>query len=81
MRGGEFGPPGQVWEPAQPNGTSVLPAGWLLLELPTALLLAIWVGTGWLGYLGSERPALNTPTSVVVGAGGPGAATVPAGRN
>jgi hypothetical protein len=39
---------------------------WLLLEMPTALLLAAFVGTGWLGYLertgpGTARPAVVVP--------------------
>lgn len=40
--------------------------GWLLFELPTAVLLAIFVGTGWLGYAQhSGTPAQPRPAVVV----------------
>ncbi|WP_153407387.1 hypothetical protein [Nocardia macrotermitis] len=42
------------------------PQGWLLLELPTALLLAVFVGTGWLGYAQHGRPTTDGPLSAVV---------------
>ncbi|MCU1643172.1 MAG: hypothetical protein JWN03_3447 [Nocardia sp.] len=45
---------------------SVLAPGWLLLELPTAVLLAVFVGTGWLGYAQhSGTPAQPRPAVVV----------------
>ncbi|BCK55385.1 hypothetical protein [Nocardia wallacei] len=41
--------------------------GWLLLDLPTALLLAVFVGTGWLGYAqpGPAEADAPTPTMVI----------------
>ncbi|MCM6772283.1 hypothetical protein NDR87_01665 [Nocardia sp. CDC159] len=42
------------------------PPGWLLLELPTALLLATFVGTGWLGYAQHSGPPTDRPAQVVV---------------
>ncbi|WP_157120977.1 hypothetical protein [Nocardia miyunensis] len=42
------------------------PPGWLLLELPTALLLAVFVGTGWLGYAQHGRPTTGRPIPAVV---------------
>ncbi len=38
--------------------------GWMLLELPTALLLGAFVGTGWLGYLQHDSP--DRPRAAVV---------------
>jgi hypothetical protein len=40
--------------------------GWLLLEFPTALLLAVFVGTGWLGYAQHGRPSDGPIPAVVV---------------
>ncbi|MFF2549930.1 hypothetical protein ACFVUS_02975 [Nocardia sp. NPDC058058] len=49
-----------------PARDSVLAPGWLLYELPTAVLLAIFVGTGWLGYAQhSGTPAQPRPAVVV----------------
>ncbi|WP_280273482.1 hypothetical protein [Nocardia wallacei] len=41
--------------------------GWLLLDLPTALLVAVFVGTGWLGYAqaGPAEAGGPTPTMVI----------------
>lgn len=50
------------------------PQGWLLLELPTAVLLAVFVGTGWLGYAQHGRPTTGPIPAVVVPAPEP---TVP----
>ncbi|MEU0541900.1 hypothetical protein ABZ319_18730 [Nocardia sp. NPDC005978] len=45
---------------------AVLTPGWLILELPTAILLAVFVGTGWLGYAQhSGTPAQPRPAVVV----------------
>ncbi|WP_067562698.1 hypothetical protein [Nocardia acidivorans] len=45
---------------------AVLTPGWLAVELPTAVLLAIFVGTGWLGYAQpSGTPAQPRPAVVV----------------
>ncbi|MGF6886974.1 hypothetical protein ABIA39_005463 [Nocardia sp. GAS34] len=41
-------------------------SGWLLLEFPTALLLAVFVGTGWLGYAQHGRPTRDAPIPAVV---------------
>ncbi|MBF6064368.1 hypothetical protein IU500_21940 [Nocardia terpenica] len=43
-------------QPARRRFVSYCPPGWLLLELPTSLLLAVFVGTGWLGYAQHARP-------------------------
>ncbi|MFI5776386.1 hypothetical protein [Nocardia sp. NPDC051570] len=45
---------------------SYCPPGWLLLELPIALLLAVFVGTGWLGYAQHAAPTFERPAQVVV---------------
>lgn len=50
------------------------PAGWLLVEFPTALLLAVFVGTGWLGYAQHGQPTRDAPIRAVV-VPGVGAAT------
>ena len=42
------------------------PSGWLLVEFPTALLLAVFVGTGWLGYAQQGRPTRDAPIPAVV---------------
>ncbi len=42
------------------------PSGWLLLEFPTALLMAVFVGTGWLGYAQHGRPTIDGPIPAVV---------------
>ncbi|WP_157117263.1 hypothetical protein [Nocardia vaccinii] len=47
------------------------PPGWLLLELPTALLLAVFVGTGWLGYAQQGRPTTGPLPAVVAPSPGP----------
>ncbi|MBF6180401.1 Uncharacterised protein [Nocardia otitidiscaviarum] len=41
------------------------PPGWLLLELPTAILLAVFIGTGWLGYAHPTGPTHPQPAVVV----------------
>ncbi|MQY31453.1 hypothetical protein [Nocardia aurantia] len=48
------------------------PRGWLLVELPSALLLAVFVGTGWLGYARQDRPSDPAP-AVTSPADGPDA--------
>ncbi|MCX4092722.1 hypothetical protein [Nocardia sp. alder85J] len=40
------------------------PRGWLLVEMPSALLLAVFVGTGWLGYARHDQPSAPAPTVV-----------------
>ncbi|MBL1073929.1 hypothetical protein JK358_05940 [Nocardia sp. 2] len=51
--------------PAPPRDPAFTPAS-LLFELPTALLLAVFVGTGWLGYAQtSGTPAQPRPAVVV----------------
>ncbi|MGV9677904.1 hypothetical protein ACWDSJ_21725 [Nocardia sp. NPDC003482] len=52
-------------KPAATGWGSYCPPVWLLVELPTALLLAVFVGTGWLGYAGTGDPA-PVPAEVVV---------------
>lgn len=47
------------------------PPGWLLLELPTALLLAVFVGTGWLGYAQNGRSTTGPIPAVVAPAPDP----------
>ncbi|WP_067541808.1 hypothetical protein [Nocardia crassostreae] len=45
--------------------TTFTPA-WLILDFPTAVLLAVFVGTGWLGYAQtSGTPAQPRPAVVV----------------
>ncbi|AYF73916.1 hypothetical protein D7D52_08625 [Nocardia yunnanensis] len=47
-------PPVEVIRPApEPHSLreALAATGWLLFELPTAVLLAVFVGTGWLGYV------------------------------
>ncbi len=39
--------------------------GWMLVEFPTAILMAVFVGTGWLGYAQHGRPS-DTPIPAVV---------------
>gem|GEM_PF-6528359 len=59
------------------------PPGWLLVEFPTALLLAVFVGTGWLGYAQHGRPTTDAPVPAVVVPApgeapfGPGGGTAP----
>ncbi|WP_148306860.1 hypothetical protein [Nocardia nova] len=55
---------------APETGLAAIPAGWLLPELPTALLVAVFVGTGWLGYAGTDRPVPDPPLTAVVAPGG-----------
>ncbi|MBF6331311.1 hypothetical protein [Nocardia transvalensis] len=52
-------------KPAVTGFRAYCPPGWLLLELPTALLLAVFVGTGWLGYA-QPRPPAERPAQVVI---------------
>ncbi|WP_216894666.1 hypothetical protein [Nocardia alni] len=40
--------------------------GWMLLEFPTAILMAVFVGTGWLGYAQHGRLNSDTPIPAVV---------------
>ncbi|MBF6170464.1 hypothetical protein [Nocardia blacklockiae] len=49
-------------EPLVPGWTP----GWLLLDLPTALLLAVFVGTGWLGYAQPGPAEVSGPSPAVV---------------
>ncbi|WP_040719654.1 hypothetical protein [Nocardia veterana] len=63
------------------TGLSSIPAGWLLLELPTALLVAVFVGTGWLGYAGTDRPIPDPPLTVVVAPGDPDSLSITFGDN
>lgn len=63
-----------------PTGLSAIPAGWLLLELPTALLLAVFVGTGWLGYAGADQPVPDPPLTAVVAPDGPDSLSVTFGE-
>ncbi|MEV6772212.1 hypothetical protein AB0N05_26640 [Nocardia sp. NPDC051030] len=61
-------PPVRIARPAhrRPTREAVFSAGWLLMELPTAVLLAVFVGTGWLGYVQhSGTPAQPRPAVVV----------------
>jgi hypothetical protein len=51
------------------TGLSSIPCGWLLPELPTALLIAVFVGTGCVGYAASDRPIPDPPLTVVVAPG------------
>lgn len=61
-------PPVRITRPARPTPQdSAYSVAWMLLDLPTAVLLAVFVGTGWLGYaqhFGSPdqpRPAVVVP--------------------
>lgn len=63
------------------TGTFSIPVAWLLLELPPALLVAVFVGTGWLGYAGSGRPVPDPPLTVVVAPGGTDPLSVTYGAN
>ncbi|WP_157573830.1 hypothetical protein [Nocardia jejuensis] len=53
--------------PTRTTRDAVFSTGWLLMELPTAVLLAVFVGTGWLGYAqpaggpSQPRPAVVVP--------------------
>jgi hypothetical protein len=61
---------------ARARGPLRCPPGWLLLDFPTALLLAVFVGTGWLGYAEYDRSTGNAPVPTVVAPrlGGPASA-------
>ncbi|NNH69415.1 hypothetical protein HLB23_05950 [Nocardia uniformis] len=48
-----------------PTREPLYPPGWLLLELPTAILLAVFIGTGWLGYAQPSGPSQPRPAVVV----------------
>ncbi|WP_280267082.1 hypothetical protein [Nocardia wallacei] len=39
---------------------------WLLLDLPTAVLVAVFVGTGWLGYTQPGPAEVDAPTPALV---------------
>ena len=52
------------------------PRSWLLLDLPTAILLAVFVGTGWLGY---AHPPSEHGSSSAVMVFPPDAGAAPAG--
>ncbi|MEU6580335.1 hypothetical protein [Nocardia sp. NPDC046763] len=52
--------------PAHPVRDDVFAAGWLVFELPTAVLLAVFVGTGWLGYLHHTGTPAQPRSAVVV---------------
>ncbi|MRH88477.1 hypothetical protein GFY24_13650 [Nocardia sp. SYP-A9097] len=55
--------PARTQHPARESAAA---PNWLLLELPTAILLAIFVGTGWLGYAQpSGTPSQPRPAVVV----------------
>ncbi|MGW4247101.1 hypothetical protein [Nocardia sp. NPDC004722] len=45
--------------------------GWFVFELPTAVLLAVFVGTGWLGYLQHAGTPAQPRSAVVVPADAP----------
>ncbi len=65
-----------------PTGLQSIPGGWLLLELPTALLIAVFVGTGWVGYAASEvEPVPELPLTAVVAPGDQDALSVTFGEN
>ncbi|WP_157393364.1 hypothetical protein [Nocardia terrae] len=64
-------PPVRVTRRAHPVRDVVFATGWLLLELPTAVLLAIFVGTGWLGYLQHAGTPAQPRSAVVVPAESP----------
>ncbi|MFC9994864.1 hypothetical protein [Nocardia sp. NPDC127526] len=52
--------------PARPPRETTFTPGWLILDFPTAVLLAVFVGTGWLGYAQtSGTPAQPRPAVVV----------------
>lgn len=48
---------------------TVASTGWLIVELPTAVLLAVFVGTGWLGYVQHAGTPAQPRSAVVVPAG------------
>ncbi|RDI67623.1 hypothetical protein [Nocardia pseudobrasiliensis] len=58
--------PDQACKPIAVGFRAYCPPGWLLLELPTALLLAVFVGTGWLGYAQPATPGSDRPAHAVV---------------
>lgn len=45
--------------------------GWFIFELPTAVLLAVFVGTGWLGYIQHAGTPAQPRSAVVVPAEAP----------
>ncbi|MFE3000150.1 hypothetical protein ACFXG4_34775 [Nocardia sp. NPDC059246] len=60
-------PPVRVTQrPAHPAREVVFATGWLIFELPTAVLLAVFVGTGWLGYLQHAGTPAQPRSAVVV---------------
>ncbi|MFE2960241.1 hypothetical protein [Nocardia tengchongensis] len=52
--------------PAHPLRDVVFATSWLIFELPTAVLLAVFVGTGWLGYLQQAGTPAQPRSAVVV---------------
>ncbi|MEC3956077.1 hypothetical protein VMT65_23780 [Nocardia sp. CDC153] len=59
-------PPVRVTRPARPLRDTVFAVGWLAVELPTAVLLAVFVGTGWLGYIQHAGTPAQPRSAVVV---------------
>ncbi|MFE3099171.1 hypothetical protein [Nocardia tengchongensis] len=60
-------PPVRVTQrPADPLRDVVFATSWLLFELPTAVLLAVFVGTGWLGYLQHAGTPAQPRSAIVV---------------
>ncbi|BEK88549.1 hypothetical protein KP696_32975 [Nocardia seriolae] len=59
-------PPVRVHRSAHPVRDAVFATGWLILELPTAVLLAVFVGTGWLGYVQHTGTPTQPRSAVVV---------------
>ncbi|MTE14439.1 hypothetical protein [Nocardia aurantiaca] len=60
--------------PADPAHDVLVATGWLIFDLPTAVLLAVFVGTGWLGYLQHAGTPAQPRSAVVAPAetAGPG---------
>ncbi|MFD7841833.1 hypothetical protein ACFV4K_02685 [Nocardia sp. NPDC059764] len=52
--------------PVHPWRDIFFATSWLFFELPTAVLLAVFVGTGWLGYLQHVGTPAQPRSAVVV---------------
>ncbi|GAB0105001.1 hypothetical protein JMUB6875_39790 [Nocardia sp. JMUB6875] len=59
-------PPIRSTRAAHPVRDAVFATGWLLFEFPTAVLLAVFVGTGWLGYIQHAGTPAQPRSAVVV---------------
>ncbi|GAB2536284.1 hypothetical protein [Nocardia heshunensis] len=60
-----------VARPAHSVRDVLCATGWFIFELPTAVLLAVFVGTGWLGYVQHAGTPAQPRSAVVVPADAP----------